>query len=114
MIYAQRLLESVKKMAYLTKLNLSYCNLVRSHTYNIVIVDHQTQHLLLGLLAGDALPAIRDLNIAYNVCGDVSVRALFAQSLRNFLSLRLEAMVDVRGMKVELVLLEGWKQRVQI
>lgn len=66
------------------------------------------------MLAGDALPAIRDLNIAYNVSGDVSVRALFAQSLRSFLSLRLEVMVDVRGMKVELVLLEGWKQRVQL
>lgn len=107
-------------MQGLTKLNLSHCNLVCHiidnihylHYIQYVQYDSQTQHLLSGLLTNESLPAIRNLNISFNACGDISARALFSQSLSRFIESRADVMVDVRGMKVELVLLDNLKQRV--
>ncbi len=66
----------------------------------------------MSLLSHESLPSIQRLKLSYNNLGDVSIRAVFSQSLIRFVSSRKEVNVNVQGMGVEGIEVNEWKGRV--
>ena len=55
----------------------------------------------MSLFTITGLQSLKDMNLSFNTLGDVSIRAVFSQSLIRFVTNRKEVTVNVQGMGVE-------------